>query len=83
MTSSSSAMDRRAFLKIGAATAGAALTAPSAAFFLTRRGRVFPPTVAPSKAKLPNVLLIVLDTVRADHLSCYGHSRETSPSVGR
>lgn len=27
----------------------------------------------------PNVLLVVLDTVRADHLSVYGYSRRTTP----
>ena len=27
----------------------------------------------------PNVLLISLDTLRADHLSCYGYHRQTSP----
>jgi arylsulfatase A-like enzyme len=31
----------------------------------------------------PNVLLIVLDTVRADHLSLHGYSRPTSPGLGR
>ncbi len=31
----------------------------------------------------PNVLLIVMDTVRADHLSLYGYRRETSPSLTR
>jgi arylsulfatase A-like enzyme len=31
----------------------------------------------------PNVLLIVLDTVRADHLSLYGYSRPTSPNLER
>ncbi|MGC8643047.1 MAG: sulfatase-like hydrolase/transferase, partial [Isosphaeraceae bacterium] len=31
----------------------------------------------------PNVLLIVLDTVRADHLSLYGYDRETSPNLSR
>jgi arylsulfatase A-like enzyme len=29
----------------------------------------------------PNVLLIVLDTVRADHMSCYGYTRNTTPNV--
>ncbi len=29
------------------------------------------------------VVLIVADTLRADHLSCYGYSRETSPSIDR
>jgi arylsulfatase A-like enzyme len=32
-------------------------------------------------AHLPNVLLIVLDTVRADHLASYGYERETAPRV--
>ncbi|MCH7527226.1 MAG: sulfatase, partial [Planctomycetes bacterium] len=29
--------------------------------------------------RAPNVLWIVLDTVRADHLSCYGHAAQISP----
>ena len=31
----------------------------------------------------PNVLLVVLDTVRADHLSLYGYPRETTPQLER
>ena len=31
----------------------------------------------------PNVLLISLDTVRADHLSLYGHDKPTSPNLAR
>lgn len=31
----------------------------------------------------PNVLLISLDTLRADHLSCYGYERKTSPAIDR
>jgi arylsulfatase A-like enzyme len=31
----------------------------------------------------PNVLLIVLDTVRADALSCYGYARPTTPNLDR
>ncbi|MEJ7638331.1 MAG: sulfatase [Singulisphaera sp.] len=31
----------------------------------------------------PNVLVIVLDTVRADHLSPYGYHRDTSPNLAR
>jgi len=37
---------------------------------------------APQRAErsgLPNVLMIVLDTVRADHLSVYGYERPTTP----
>ena len=40
-------------------------------------GRPLPP------AGTPNVLLIVLDTVRADHLSVYGYPRRTSPFLER
>ena len=29
----------------------------------------------------PDILLIVLDTLRADRLSCYGYPRETSPHL--
>ncbi|MBD3349208.1 MAG: sulfatase-like hydrolase/transferase [Candidatus Eisenbacteria bacterium] len=31
----------------------------------------------------PHIFLIVLDTVRADHLSCYGYSRDTMPGLER
>jgi arylsulfatase A-like enzyme len=34
-----------------------------------------------SRDELQGAVLIVLDTVRADHLSCYGHERETSPNL--
>jgi arylsulfatase A-like enzyme len=31
----------------------------------------------------PNIVLVVLDTTRADHLSLYGYPRETSPALSR
>jgi choline-sulfatase len=31
--------------------------------------------------KPPNVLLVVVDAMRADHLGCYGYSRPTSPTM--
>jgi arylsulfatase A-like enzyme len=34
---------------------------------------------APSKR--PNLLLVIVDTLRADHLGSYGHARETSPAI--
>ena len=40
-------------------------------------GRPLPPPGS------PNVLFIVLDTVRADHLSVYGYERPTSPNLER
>jgi arylsulfatase A-like enzyme len=36
------------------------------------------PAAAPGS---PNVLLIVIDTLRADHVSCYGYSRPTTPQI--
>src|SRR5260221_2167888 len=31
----------------------------------------------------PNVLLITIDTLRADHLGCYGYGKPTSPRIDR
>lgn len=33
--------------------------------------------------KNPNIILIVLDTLRPDHLSCYGYPKPTSPNLDR
>ncbi len=38
---------------------------------------------APGAATRPNVILIVIDTLRADHLSAYGYGRKTSPNIDR
>ncbi len=35
----------------------------------------------PKKKKNPNILLISIDSLRADHLSLYGYARETSPCL--
>ncbi len=35
----------------------------------------------PTPASAPNVILITLDTLRADHLSTYGYDRQTSPNL--
>jgi arylsulfatase A-like enzyme len=36
--------------------------------------------VAPAPRR-PNVVLIIIDTLRADHLSCYGYPRKTTPNI--
>jgi arylsulfatase A-like enzyme len=36
-----------------------------------------------SKRPPTNVILIVIDTLRADHLGCYGYERDTSPQIDR
>jgi arylsulfatase A-like enzyme len=44
-----------------------------------------PPTPAPRATSRPgngwNVVLITIDTLRADHLGCYGYHRDTSPRI--
>lgn len=45
------------------------------------------PTSSPASPRVtspqtaPNVVLYVIDTLRADHLSCYGYPRQTSPHL--
>ncbi len=31
----------------------------------------------------PNIFLVLIDTLRADHLSCYGYERPTSPNIDK
>ena len=31
----------------------------------------------------PNIILIVVDALRSDHLGCYGYRRNTSPNIDR
>jgi arylsulfatase A-like enzyme len=48
--------------------------------YLNNRGPSVTKTKQIQKAgNLPNVLLVTLDTVRADHLSIYGYKRDTTP----
>lgn len=39
--------------------------------------------IVPASPEAPNVILLILDTVRAANLSTYGHSRPTSPTLDR
>jgi arylsulfatase A-like enzyme len=74
---------RRLVLKTLPCMVGLVLVLASSLFardwFKERReaGRPFPPATSPS------VLLIVLDTVRADHLSLYGYRRATTATLER
>lgn len=40
-----------------------------------------PPAARTDPPPRPHVVLISVDTLRADHLGCYGHSRDTSPRL--
>jgi len=54
-----------------------ALLMATGALILTACG----PGDVPKTTRRPNVLLVVLDTVRADALSCYGNPRPTTPEL--
>ncbi|UCE87185.1 MAG: sulfatase-like hydrolase/transferase, partial [Deltaproteobacteria bacterium] len=55
------------------------LLAVAAPFAIRGRGAAPPaPREAPAH---PNVLLFSIDTLRADHLGCYGYARDTSPNL--
>ena len=47
------------------------------------RGRTNPRGTSPAPPGASNVLLIVLDTVRAESLSLYGYGRATTPNLAR
>ncbi len=59
------------------------LEATAAAEFVIRKrsgGRVVGPPLSPEGV---NILLISIDTLRSDHLGCYGYDRNTSPTIDR
>jgi arylsulfatase A-like enzyme len=67
---------RRATLKLTAETAHPAVPSRGAPVW------GHPVIVAPRPAlDGPNVIIVLLDTLRADRLSCYGHELETSPHI--
>ncbi|MCZ6688429.1 MAG: sulfatase [Planctomycetota bacterium] len=49
----------------------------------SRRARPEDPRRDRGGGERPDVILIVLDTVRADHMDLFGYSRETMPSLAR
>ena len=64
-------IDRRRFIKDAALAAGGL-----AGIFASGCG----PSILGGK-KYPNLVLITIDTLRADHLGCYGYHRNTSPNI--
>jgi len=42
-----------------------------------------PGAAAVTSGKLPHILIFLVDTLRADHLGCYGYERPTSPNIDR
>ncbi len=42
-----------------------------------------PEIETPTRIGGPSVLIVVVDSMRADHVSCYGYHRETTPAIDR
>ena len=65
--------------------AGLITTAAAGVLFVCI-GTAFARSQSPGKpvaTKMPNVLLVSIDSLRRDHLSAYGYPRETSPNLDR
>src|SRR5262249_47159229 len=66
---------------------GLGLRAPGAGAFALGRPMATTPiddtlvTAPPPPAGTPDVILVSMDTTRADHMSTYGYARETSPNL--
>ena len=54
---------------------------PGAAWFSDPILQALNPSRATERKRLPNIVLVSLDTLRADHLSVYGYTRDTSPNM--
>ena len=48
-----------------------------------QRGSLSEQTEVPEQRDPPNILLVVLDTTRADYFSCYGHPKQTTPNIDK
>jgi len=46
-------------------------------------GPAAPATSAPAPARPPDVVFVSIDSLRADHLGCYGYPKPTSPTIDR
>ncbi len=79
-SSRGSRLARAGILVLGLLTTGLVAGSIGREFWKERSGLA---ALSPSRVGAPNVLLIVLDTVRADHLSLYGYERRTSPHLDR
>ena len=66
---------------LAALEATAALLIISAWLAAGSSGRPQPSFAATGPDAAPNVLIVIMDTVRADHLSLYGYGRDTTPNL--
>jgi arylsulfatase A-like enzyme len=66
-----------------AAVAAGMIAVPGGTLYMNRSAAPARPSTAAPAAKPAPVILLSLDTVRADHLSVYGYSRNTTPNLAR
>jgi len=75
--------DARTIRWLAIAPAAAAALALACAQDVVHDGAPAGVGAAASPAAPPNVLLVCIDTLRADRLGCYGYARKTSPHLDR
>jgi arylsulfatase A-like enzyme len=75
--------DRLGAILLRAVAAASGLLVTAAAALLLARRFDSDRAGGPDGASRPNVILISLDTVRADHLGCYGYAQPTTPEIDR
>ncbi len=73
------ALVRRTLLPLAALVVVLAIVEPTASVAIGRAARARLPAAQPR----PNVLVLVADTLRADHVSAYGYARPTTPRLDR
>ena len=68
---------------LGPMVVGSVVVAGWSAFWVASSEDRALASLPPAPPDAPNVVLLVLDTVRADHLSLYGYPRPTTPNLDR
>ena len=71
------------WITAGSVSLGAALLIGSFALSIAGQAGVHVASPAVASSARPNVVLIVMDTVRADHVSALGYERDTTPNLKR
>jgi arylsulfatase A-like enzyme len=70
----------RSFRWLGSLALICVIAVPLAGSWAEHRALSSLPAISPGA---PNVVLVIIDTLRADHLSVYGYHRPTSPQIDR
>ncbi len=70
--------------KVGAAGAALGLGLLLALSSCRQGNRPTPPAADVTRpSQKPNIILLTVDTLRADHMALYGYARDTMPAIGR